>query len=364
MAGLDGVFSKHCNINSLTLFADIAVEASAVQICDKKRQDPTALSNKKCTLAMMSMGEKSGQFDVVIVGGGPGGMAAALWCDELGLTSCLIDGASNFGGQLHWIHNPITNYLGGKFDNGTAVLRAFSASLSDRRFTQMLDLRMTAIDRTSMTVSLDDGRDISAKAIVIATGIRRRMLGVPGETEFNARGILGSGSRDKSEASGKTVAVIGGGDAALENALILAEYAEKVYLVHRRAEFSARKEFVRAVKHHDRIETIRNARVKEFGGSSQLEFVDLELNGGGSQRISIDNAVVRIGVQPNSEILNGIADLDSAGYVVVDHETRTSVSNIYAIGDVAHPVSPTISTATGSAASAIKSISAFVRKTE
>lgn len=313
---------------------------------------------------MMSMGEKSGQFDVVIVGGGPGGMAAALWCDELGLTSCLIDGASNFGGQLHWIHNPITNYLGGKFDNGMAALRAFSASLSDRHFTQMLDLRMTAIDRTSMTVSLDDGRDISAKAIVIATGIRRRMLGVPGETEFNARGILGSGSRDKSEASGKTVAVIGGGDAALENALILAEYAEKVYLLHRRAEFSARKEFVRAVKHHDRIETIRNARVKEFGGSSQLEFVDLELNGGGSQRISIDNAVVRIGVQPNSEILNGIADLDSAGYVVVDHEARTSVSNIYAIGDVAHSASPTISTATGSAAAAIKSIAAFVRKSE
>ncbi|HQU90705.1 MAG TPA: NAD(P)/FAD-dependent oxidoreductase [Pyrinomonadaceae bacterium] len=313
---------------------------------------------------MMHKGEKSGQFDVVIVGGGPGGMAAALWCHELGLTSCLIDSASNCGGQLHWIHNPITNYLGGRFDNGTAALRAFSASLSDRRFTQMLALRVTEIDRASMSVSLDDGRDISAKAIVVATGIRRRQLNVPGEAEFKARGILDSGSRDKSEVSGKTAAVIGGGDAALENALILADYAEKVYLVHRRNEFSGRREFIQAVKHSNRIESIMNAQVKEFGGSSQLEFVDLELTSGNTQRIPIANAVVRIGVQPNSELLKDIADLDDAGYVNVDREGRTSVANIYAIGDIAHPTSPTIATAIGSAAAAIKSVAAHMRKTE
>lgn len=310
------------------------------------------------------MDENFGRFDVIIVGGGPAGMAAALWCDELGLSSCLIDNASNFGGQLGWIHNPITNYPGARFDNGKAVIRAFYTSLSDRRFTQMLDCGVTSIDPASSSVMIEDGREISAKAILLATGVRRRRLNVPGDTDFKGRGLLESGSRDKAEASGRIVAVIGGGDAALENALMLAEFAEKVYLIHRRDEFSAREEFVKAVKRHDRIEVIFDARVKEFGGSSNLEFVDLETGDGVSQRLAIENAVVRIGVQPNSELLHGIADLDDAAYVNVDCEGRTSVSGICAIGDVAHPTSPTISTATGSAASAIKSIALSLRKTE
>lgn len=310
------------------------------------------------------MGDKIGQFDVIIVGGGPAGMAAALWCDELGLASCLIDTASDYGGQLHWIHNPITNYLGAKFDNGEAVFRAFSKSLSDRQLSPMLDCTVVSIDRPTLSVSLEDGRDISAKAIVIATGVRRRKLDVPGETEFKGKGVLESGSRDKGEASGRKAAVIGGGDAALENARILADFAEKVYLIHRRDKFSAREEFIKAVKHHDRVEVVLNARVKELGGSLNLEFVDVELSSGGSSRIAIENAVVRIGVQPNSEIVRGIANLDEAGYINVDREGRTSFPGIYAIGDVAHPTSPTISTATGSAASAIKSIAAVIRRSE
>lgn len=310
------------------------------------------------------MGQKIGQFDVVIVGGGPGGMAAALWCDELGLTSCLIDSSPKFGGQLRWIHNPVTNYLGSKFDNGNAVFRAFSKSLYDRKFTQMLDRRVTSIDRTTLGVCFEDGCDISAKAIVLSTGVSRRRLGVPGESEFYGKGILESGSRDRGGVSGRKVAVIGGGDAALENALILAEFAEKVYLIHRRDEFSARDEFIEAVNREDRIEVVLDARVKELGGAEFLEFVDFELASGGSSRIAVDNVVVRIGVEPNSELVDGIAELDSSGYVNVDREGQSSVTGIYAIGDVANPMSPTISTATGSAASAIKSIASWLRKSE
>ena len=312
----------------------------------------------------MGVGERIGQFDVIIVGGGPAGMAAALWSDELELASCLIDPASNFGGQLHWIHNPISNYPGATYNNGEAVYRALSKSLSSRKFTQMSDSRVASIDHMSVAVTLDDGRDISAKAIVLSTGVRRRRLGVPGESEFKGRGVLESGSRDKGEASGRSAAVVGGGDAALENALILSEFAEKVYLIHRRDEFSAREEFVKAVSRNGRIEVILNARVKEFGGSELLEFVDLELASGGSSRIAVDNAVVRIGVQPNSELVQGIAELDRSGYVDVDRQGQTSASGIYAIGDVANPMSPTISTATGSASSAIKSIAHWLRKSE
>ncbi|MDI1241376.1 MAG: NAD(P)/FAD-dependent oxidoreductase [bacterium] len=312
----------------------------------------------------MDIDDKLSQFDVVIIGGGPAGMAAALWSDELGLNSCVIDSASNFGGQLHWIYNPITNYLGTNLENGEAGFRDFSKSLSRRNFTQMLGCLATSVDVAIGNVLLDDGREIHARAIVVATGVRRRTLGVPGEVEFNGKGILDSGSRDKSEASGRRAAVVGGGDAALENALILADHADKVYLVHRGDRFSAREKFTKAVKRNGRIEVVLNARVREFGGSSDLEFVDIELASGGSSRIAIESAVVRIGVQPNSGLLRGIADLDAAGYINVDRECRTSAQGVFAIGDVANPVSPTISTATGSASSAIKCIAGSVRKTE
>ena len=312
----------------------------------------------------MSKGDKIDHYDVVILGGGAAGMAAALWCDELGLTACLLDSASKFGGQLHWIHNPIKNYPGGEFEHGGAAFRSFSKSLANRKFDQLSDCRAVSIDPSTLSVSLDGSRNLHAKAIVVATGVRRRTLDIPGATEFRNNGILESGSRDRAQTSGRTAAVIGGGDAALENALILADFAEKVYLLHRRQRFSGRKEFVNAVKKKERIELVLAAQVKEFGGGSALEFIDVELANGISRRIAIDNAVVRIGVQPNSELVREIVEVDDAGYIRVDREGRTTVSGIYAIGDVGNPVSPTLSTAVGSAASAVKSIAASIRTSE
>lgn len=304
------------------------------------------------------------QFDVTIVGGGPAGMAAALWCDELGLSSCLIERSSDVGGQLHWIHNPIENYAGAKFGNGIDCLRRFKESLAARRSKLISDATVVSIDSEESTVHLDAGETVSGKAIVLATGVRRRTLGVRGEREFEGRGLLTSGSRDKREASGVRVAVVGGGDAALENALILAEYASRVYLIHRRDRFSARREFVKEVSRHKNIETVLDARVAEFGGSETLEFIDIDRGSAGRERIRVDKAVVRIGVQPNSELIAEDVDVGDAGYIVTDRVGRTTVENIYAIGDVAFPESPTVSTAVGSAATAIKYIAANIRSSE
>ena len=304
------------------------------------------------------------QFDVVIVGGGPAGMAAALWCDELDLSLCLIERSSDVGGQLHWIHNPIANYAGAKFSNGLDCLRGFKDSLAGRRSTLISDANVVSIDPVKKTTELEHGETVSGKAIILASGVRRRALGIRGEDQFAGRGILTSGSRDRREASGARVAVIGGGDAALENALILSEYASRVYLVHRRDRFSARREFIKEISRHKNIETVLDARVTEFGGSEMLEFIDIDRMASGTERIRIDKAVVRIGVQPNSELLAGVVDVDEAGYIVTDRVGRTSVENIYAIGDVAFRESPTISTAVGSSAAAIKCIAANIRKSE
>ena len=303
------------------------------------------------------------EFDVIIAGGGPAGMSAALWCADLGLNACLIDCRSDLGGQLHWIHNPIENYIGAKFADGTECLHRFKASLPDRRIELRTDEEIDRIELESGSVVVHAGEKLAARAFVLATGVRRRTLGVPGEEEFKRKGILGSGSRDRRQAADLRVAVIGGGDAALENALILAEHAEKVYLIHRREEFSARPGFVEAVDRHQKIEIIFSARVKELGGSEHLEFLDLEDPEKGIHRLLIDKAVIRIGFEPNSELLN-MAEIDDAGYLVVDAVGRTSLKRVYAIGDVAHPTSPTIATAVGSAATAVKTIASEIQRSE
>jgi thioredoxin reductase (NADPH) len=303
------------------------------------------------------------KFDVVIVGGGPAGMGAALWCDELGLSSCLLEKSGAPGGQLSWIHNPIRNYLGAEFRDGAECLERFKASISDRRFELFPNVSAFSIVSETREVITSVG-SFSGKAIVIASGVRRRELSVPGEAEFRGRGILDSGSGERQSADGLDVAVVGGGDAALENALILAEFANKVYIIHRRGRFSAREEFIRAVSANPKIECMLETNVEQFGGENELEFVDTISTGGPSRRSSISKAVVRIGVVPNSELLFNAAELDDRGYVRVDYLGRTSAKGIYAIGDVANQTAPTIASAVGAATTAIKSIAESTRNFE
>src|SRR5688500_7960664 len=155
------------------------------------------------------------EFDVVIIGGGPAGMSAALWCDDLGLSSCLIERNEVLGGQLHWISHAINNYLGNRFDNGADCLKHFLESLQGRSFECLTGSEVATVDLSSMQIRLSSGRVIGGKTILVATGIRRRSHGVPGEGEFYNKGILDSGSKHRREVNGRRVAVIGGGDAAL-----------------------------------------------------------------------------------------------------------------------------------------------------
>lgn len=318
-------------------------------------------SYKKCTLRHLAAMAASKKFDVVIIGGGPAGMTAALWCDELKLSSCIIEKRGSMGGQLSWIHNSIENYPGARFSDGSTCLEEFKASISERSFELLLNTSAVALDTDSRSVLTTVG-PVAADSIVIASGVRRRRLEVPGEEEFRGKGLLDSGSRDRHQTEGMDVAVVGGGDAALENALILSEFARRVFLIHRRDHFVARREFIDAVAANDKIEPVMNATVVRFGGDRELEFIEIkEITG--TRQIRTSHAVVRIGVVPNSEFLHGIIDLDSRGYVRVDHLGRTSVAGVYAIGDIAFPASPTIATAVGSAATVVKTISA-VRKHE
>ncbi len=303
-------------------------------------------------------------FDVIIVGGGAAGMSAALWCDDLGLSALVLEARAELGGQLLRVYNPIENHLGGAAKNGREMRDIFLRQLEGRKFTLKLSSEIRALDLKRKTVRLAGGEQFSALAgIVIATGVRRRKLKVAGEEKFIGKGIIESGKRDGNSVEDKTAAIIGGGDAAFENALILAgeteekAAAKKVYLICRGADFRARAEFVKQVLEHPKIEILNETVVREIRGGERLEFLRLEnLRTKKNFKLPLEALLIRAGVEPNTEIFRGKLNLDERGYVQTNALGETNVKGIFVAGDIANPISPTVSTAVGMGATVVKAI--------
>lgn len=301
------------------------------------------------------------KLDVIIIGGGPAGMSAALWCSDLGLRSMMFEKGAKCGGQLSRIFNPVENYLGLTAENGEAVREMFERSLIGRDVSMRTGVEVTDVDVENKSITTSDGSVHNANALILSTGVRRRRTGVPGEPEFEGKGIMRSGSEERASAAGKRVVVIGGGDAAAENALILAEYASRVHIVHRRPEMGARAEFIERIHTADNIEFIPNSVLERIDGRDHLERIEIrEVETRAVQTLETEFLIVRIGVVPNSELIRGKVETDRDGYVIVDRECRTNRPGIYAVGDVANPVSPTIASAAGMGATAVKSAFALL----
>ena len=301
-------------------------------------------------------------FDAAIIGGGAAGMAAAIWCADLKLSAVLLEREREFGGQLRRVYNPIENYPGASaVADGGELRDRFVRQIENFSFTRRLRTAVKTIDAEKNIIETDAGESISARAFVIATGVRRRKLNIAGESELRNRGILESGKLDQKKAAGKTAFIVGGGDAALENALILAETARRVVVVHRRAEFRARAEFLKAAEADPRIEFLIETTVEKIIGGEKVEAVAVKNSRSGKiENLSADAVLIRIGVEPNTEFLRERLALDANGYIVVNHLGKTSAKNVWAIGDVANPVSPTVSTAVGTGATAAKAIYEFL----
>lgn len=299
----------------------------------------------------------SENFEVVIIGGGVAGISAAFWCGELGMSSIILESEKELGGQLLWTYNAIKNYLGIEAENGRELQKIFLNQIKERDLSIKTNAKVLRIDTKNKTVLLEDGKKISAKFLVVATGIRRRKLNVEGEDKFQGKGILRSGKRDAELVRGKNVCVIGGGDAAVENALILAETAEKVTLIHRRKEFRARQEFIEKVKLNPKITVLTEMEITKIIGNESLEALELkQITTDQTQIYPTDALLLRIGVEPNNELFRGQIELDKNGYCLIDANCETSVKDIFAIGDVANPLAPTISGAIGMGATAAKVI--------
>ncbi len=295
--------------------------------------------------------------DVAVIGAGPGGLTAAAWCSELGLETVLLESRSRPGGQLHSVFNPINNYPGVSASNGTDLASLIERSFSGHSFDRRFDSTVTGIDPgEAIGISLDKKGTIHARFLIYAAGLSRRMLNIPGEAEFIGKGVLRSGVGEKHLVEGKRLVIVGGGDAALENAMILSKAADSVVIVHRRDSFSAQERFISSIRNAGNVELMMNSIVRRIEGDGKVQGVAVVDAEGHSQTIPADLVLIRIGFKPKSELLAGVCDLDENGYVVVDRNAQSSVPNILAIGDVANPISPTIVTAAGMGATAARCI--------
>jgi thioredoxin reductase (NADPH) len=303
------------------------------------------------------MGKNSFDADAMIIGAGPAGLSAATWCVELGLDTIIFEKEAEPGGQLLRIFNPVTNYLGLETANGSELRDHFLRAFEKTKLAARLSAEIAEIDPFDRSVVTSRGDRLTAQALIIATGVRRRKLNVPGEEKFIGKGIIDSGSNEKEKVKNKRVVIVGGGDAALENALILADFASKVYVAHRRSELSARSIFFKKAKLNPKIEFRLETVVNAIKGDSRVESVELtNLTNGQIEDLAAEIVLVRIGVQPNTELLQGKIELDSKGYIQINSNCETSSTGIFAIGDAANPVAPTISTAVGMGAMAAKAI--------
>lgn len=297
--------------------------------------------------------------DVIIIGAGPAGLAAAYWCDELGLDALVLEQNEAVGGQLGLIYNPIENYPGVRVANGQELLERFSAGIDQADFDLWTNIEIESIDLKAKRLALASGEELQAISVVIATGVRRRKLGIPGETEFVGRGIIESGARDREQYAGKDVCVIGGGDAAAENALLLAEVCPTVTLVHRGRHLRARREFTEQLDGNHCLTVFTESVVQRILGNDQVEAVEILRQGAIKPfQMAVGGVLIRIGVVPNTEMFREQLQVDERGYIIVNGQHETSAQNVFAIGDVSNPLAPTISGAAGGGATAAKVIAA------
>jgi thioredoxin reductase (NADPH) len=300
--------------------------------------------------------------DVLIIGAGPAGLSAARWCDELGLDTLVLEQGETVGGQLLSIHHPIENYLGARAANGRELCDLFVEQTKDCEFDLWTEVEISGVDLKARRVVLRSGEELKSIAIIIATGLRRRKLGISGEDEFVGRGMIES-SGERQAFSGKDVCVIGGGDAAAENAILLAEVCPTVTLVHRGKKLRARREFTEQLHTNHCITVFPESVVHRIIGRESVEAVEIERAGAIKPfQMAVQGVIVRIGFEPNSDLVRDQLQTDERGYVLINAYQETTIENCFAIGDVASPLSPTISGAVGGGATAAKVIASRLQK--
>uniref|UniRef100_A0A832MK11 NAD(P)/FAD-dependent oxidoreductase n=1 Tax=Eiseniibacteriota bacterium TaxID=2212470 RepID=A0A832MK11_UNCEI len=290
--------------------------------------------------------------ELLVVGAGPAGISAALWARWFGLEVRVVDAGASPGGQLHRVHFHPRTLAGIPVGDGPAIAAVMARQLADAGVAVRGECTAQRLEPGARpAVILEGGERLACQAVLIATGVRRRRLGVPGEDALEGRGVSFSATRDRAQLAGRRVLVVGGGDAAYENALILAGAGCRVVLAVRDAP-RARAEFRARVARTPAIEVRRGVRVTAILGTDAVTGVRLA-GPEGVADVAVEGVVVKVGVVPNTEWCRDAVACDDAGHVRAGEHGRTSAPRVWAAGDVTGPALPSVAVAMGQAAAAV-----------
>ncbi len=300
------------------------------------------------------------QFDVIIVGGGPAGLAAGLYAARMNLSAVLVE-RGPVGGQL-LNTELIEDYPGFESILGSELAvkmgdhaRGFGLDIREFESVKEIDVAPDGLK----LVRLDSGVTLSAPALIMAAGGLPRRLEVPGETELAGRGVSYCAVCDGAFFKGEELAVVGGGDAALEEGDFLTRYASKVYIIHRRDQFRAQPVLRERARANPKIEFIFNAQVREIAGDDKVRKVRY-VQEGVHKELAVGGVFIFVGFLPNSDLLKVHAEHDEAGYFITDRNMQTSIEGLWAVGDVRAQLTKQIATAVGDGTTAAVAASQYV----
>ncbi|MBQ7524589.1 MAG: thioredoxin-disulfide reductase [Alphaproteobacteria bacterium] len=267
--------------------------------------------------------------NTVIIGSGPAGLTAAIYLARSGMSPIVIAGERP-GGQL-CNTDVIENFPGFEAINGAELMMRVLTQ-AEKLGTELIYETVQRVVKNggSFEISLSSGETLQSRTVLASTGARHKHLGVPGEKEFTNKGVSWCATCDGALYRGKNVAVVGGGNTAVAEALFLSHIAEKVYLIHRRDTLRAEEVMQKKLFDTGNVDCVWNEEIAEILGNDRVDSVKLKNSG---KALSVSAIFIAVGTSPSSEIFNGILKLDPEGYIVAT-ETETSVPGIFSAGDV------------------------------
>ena len=295
--------------------------------------------------------------DIIIVGSGPAGMSAAVYGKRAGLSVLVIEKVYYGTGQVAESSH-VDNYLGIPGINGYELGEKFR-SHAEGLGVEFKDGEVIRFEKAAdrWYVHLKNGETLESKTVVYAAGAAHRHLGVPGEEEFSGKGVSYCATCDGAFFKGKDVAVVGGGNTAMDDAIYLSDICNKVYLVHRRDVFRGDATTLMKLKETENIELVVPAKVQEVKGGQVVTALQLE----GGRSLEVSGVFVAVGMQPATSMLQGIVLMDDNGYIIADETGRTSAAGFFAAGDVRTKELRQIITAVADGANAATSAERYIR---
>ena len=263
-------------------------------------------------------------YDIIIVGAGPAGLTAALYATRANKKALVLESKS-YGGQI---------LNASKVDNYPGYESISGFDLATNMYNQVVNRGVEVKYETVINISKDltvttNNNTYQGKSIILATGAQHRKLNIPNEVEFIGKGVSYCATCDGNFFKGKDVAVVGGGNTALEDALYLSDIVNKVYLIHRRDEFRGEDKYINEIKNRSNIEIILNSQVSSINGENMLESITIN----DDRTINVQGLFIAVGQEPKNEIFKDVIDIDEKGYIKTEDGVHTNVAHIYVAGD-------------------------------